>query len=215
MSDFAQARARMVEEQLRSRGIEDERVLEAMGSIPREIFVPEDRRELSYADGALPIGFGQTISQPAMVAEICQALELDGHERVLEIGTGSGYSAAVLARLCSKVRSIERIPELTESARAALDEAGIENVECLVADGSVGSPEGAPWDAIAVHAGAPEVPPALVEQLGPGGRLVVPVAFDGGEMLTRVTVDRAGKASKEDLGPCRFVPLIGEEGFDA
>ena len=203
----------MVEDQLRPRGITDDRVLDAMGEVPRELFVPESEREMSYADGALPIGYEQTISQPAMVAEICQALQLKGDERVLEIGTGSGYSAAVLSRLCREVVSIERIPELTRSAEAALARAGVENVKCIVGDGSIGQAAGAPWDAIAVHAGAPEVPRALVDQLETGGKLVLPVSVDGGEVLTRVTRDETGETREEELGQCRFVPLIGEAGF--
>ena len=184
-----------------------------MGKVPREIFVPEESRDLAYADGALPIGFDQTISQPLMVAEICQDLQLEGTGRVLEIGTGSGYSAAVLSELCDEVISVERIPQLTEMAERALAEAGVSGVNCICADGSAGWPELAPYDAIAVHAGAPEVPEGLTTQLKPGGRLVIPVSRDGGEILTRVTLDAGGRTETEELGPCRFVPLIGEAGF--
>lgn len=205
----------MVERQLRSRGITDERVLDAMGAVPREVFVPEESRHLAYLDGALPIGFDQTISQPLMVAEICQSLGLTGDERVLEIGTGSGYSAAILSHLCKEVISIERIPELTNRAEAALRECGIDQVTCISGDGSGGWPALAPFDAIAVHAGAPNLPEGLISQLGPGGRLVVPVSADGGEVLTRVELDAAGERSIEEIGPCRFVPLIGEAGYEA
>lgn len=203
----------MVARQLERRGISDQRVLDAMGEVPREIFVPAESRDLAYADGALPIGFDQTISQPLMVAEICQDLQLEGTEKVLEIGTGSGYSAAVLSHLCAEVVSVERIPQLTEMAERSLAEAGIFGVHCICADGSIGWPELAPYDAIAVHAGSPEIPDELTSQLKPSGRLVIPVSRDGGEILTRVTVDEVGREEREELGPCRFVPLIGEAGF--
>jgi protein-L-isoaspartate(D-aspartate) O-methyltransferase len=211
-TDFAKARARMVEHQLRRRGIHDERVLEAMGTVPRELFVSEQLRERAYDDGALPIGREQTISQPWVVAAICQALALQGGERVLEIGTGSGYSAAVLARLAAEVLSIERIDELAEGARRALAEAGEENVEVIVADGSRGQPERAPFDAIAIHAATPEAPHSLLGQLEPSGTLVVPIATGSADLLTafhRVN----GEIRQEVIGPCRFVPLIGAEGF--
>jgi protein-L-isoaspartate(D-aspartate) O-methyltransferase len=212
MSDFARARLRMVERQLRRRGIEDERVLTAMAEVPREAFVPEALRDRAYADSALPIGAEQTISQPWIVAAICQALELEGSELVLEVGTGSGYSAAVLARLAAHVVSIERHEQLSEAAADVLNSLGIGNVEIVVGDGSLGVPERAPFDAIAVHAAAPAAPPALIDQLADGGRLVVPVSGDGADLLTllRRTGDRI---ETTDLGPCRFVPLIGEEGF--
>ena len=155
-----------------------------MGQVPRELFVPEDVRRRAYADSALPIGHRQTISQPWVVAAICQALELQGGESVLEIGTGSGYSTAVLAQLADRVISIERIPELAEGARAALDELGVENVEVVLADGSRGHPEAAPYDAIAVHAATPEAPHSLIAQLAPGGRLVVPIATGSADLLT-------------------------------
>lgn len=214
MTDFARLRAEMVERQLRPGGITDERVLDAMGRVPRESFVPEEHRHLAYADGALPIGFDQTISQPLMVAEICQSLMLSGQERLLEIGTGSGYSAAVLARLCKEVISIERIPELTERARATLAGLEIENATCITADGSRGWPESAPYDAIAVHAGAPYAPPGLIDQLAVEGRLVIPISSDGSEILTRITIDSGGVQRAEQLGACRFVPLIGEAAYE-
>jgi protein-L-isoaspartate(D-aspartate) O-methyltransferase len=218
--DFAAQREGMVERQLRRRGISDERVLEAMGSVPRELFVPEHERRRAYNDSALPIGQGQTISQPWIVAAICQALALEGDERVLEIGTGSGYSACVLAQLAGEVITIERVEELARGAKRVLAELGATNVTVLVADGSDGLPERAPYDGIAVHATAPEPPRSLIEQLTRGGRLVVPIATDGADMLTVFTriaaeVDvRTGEGLEHrTLGACRFVPLIGREGF--
>jgi protein-L-isoaspartate(D-aspartate) O-methyltransferase len=212
MTDFRSARRRMVERQLRRRGIEDERVLAAMGEVPREAFLPEPLRDRAYADSALPIGEEQTISQPWIVAAICQALELDGSELVLEVGTGSGYSAAVLARLAAHVVSIERHETLSREAAEVLESLGIRNVEIVVGDGSLGVPDRAPFDAIAVHAAAPVPPPALIDQLATGGRLVVPVS--GGDADTLTVQRRAGdRIETTDLGPCRFVPLIGEEGF--
>src|SRR5690349_22518988 len=178
MTDFAAARTRMVERQLRRRGIGDERVLAAMGQVPREAFLPAALRERAYEDSALPIGAEQTISQPWIVAAICQALELEGSELVLEVGTGSGYSAAVLARLAAHVVSIERHEALSRDAAGALEELGIRNVEIVVGDGSLGVPGRAPFDAIAVHAAAPAPPPALIDQLADGGRLVVPVSAE-------------------------------------
>ena len=210
----------MVERQLRRRGIGDERVLEAMAAIPRERFVPEPYARRTYADSALPIGHDQTISQPWIVAAICQAMELTGGEKVLEVGTGSGYSAAVLARLAAEVITIERVPELADRARATLGDLGIGHVEVVIADGSAGLPDRAPFDAIAVHAAAPGPPLTLVAQLEIGGRLVVPVASRRADMLTVFrrlgeTVDLAtGEGlEREVIGPCRFVPLIGTEGF--
>jgi protein-L-isoaspartate(D-aspartate) O-methyltransferase len=202
----------MVERQLRRRGISDERVLEAMGQVPREHFVPESVRRSAYNDSALPIGHEQTISQPWVVAAICQALHLNGGENVLEIGTGSGYSAAVLAHLADHVVSVERVPELAETARQRLDELGIENVELIVGDGSRGHPEGAPYDAIAVHAATPEAPHSMLAELAPGGRLVVPIATGSSDLLTAFTREN-GDLRQETIGPCRFVPLIGDEGF--
>lgn len=213
MNDFADLRARMVERQLRARGIEDERVLAAMGEVPREQFVPEGARDQAYADAALPIAAEQTISQPWIVAAVCQALELDGSELVLEVGTGSGYSAAVLARLAAHVVSIERHGALSRAAAQALDSFGIANVELFVGDGSLGVPERAPFDAIACHATAPAPPPALIDQLADGGRLVVPVSGREADMLTLLR-RRGERVESEAISPCRFVPLIGEEGFE-
>lgn len=212
MASFAKARARMVERQLRGRGIEDERVLAAMGRVPREEFLPRAARSRAYADSALPIGSEQTISQPWIVAAICQSLQLSGSELVLEVGTGSGYSAAVLSQLASHVVSVERHGGLSRGAAEVLESIGVANVELMVGDGSLGMPERAPFDAIAVHATAPAAPPALLGQLADGGRLVVPVSSGEADMLT--VLRREGESfEKTVIGPCRFVPLIGEEGF--
>ena len=212
MTDFAEQRRRMVERQLRRRGIHDERVLEAMAAVPRERFVSERLGRRAYADSALPIGARQTISQPWIVAAICQGLELDGDETVLEIGTGSGYSAAVLARLAARVLSIERIAELAEEARAALEELGVANVEVRVGDGSRGAPEEASFEAIAVHATAPAPPRSLLAQLAEGGTMVVPIADDGVDLLTAFRLSD-GRLSSRVIAPARFVPLVGDEGF--
>lgn len=212
--DFSEQRERMTERQLRQRGISDERVLDAMATVPREQFVPESLRGSAYNDSALPIGNQQTISQPWVVAAICQALSLSGDENVLEIGTGSGYSAAILAKLADNVISIERVPELGETARRKLNELGIANVEVIIGDGSQGYSQAAPYDAIAVHAASPEAPHSLLAQLAANGRLVVPIATGSADMLTAF-VRKNGDLRQETIGPCRFVPLIGAEGFDA
>lgn len=212
MTAFAEQRARMVERQLRRRGIDDERVLAAMAVVPRERFVAERHRRRAYADSALPIGEGQTISQPWIVAAICQALRLEGAESVLEIGTGSGYSTAVLARLAADVLGVERHESLAGAALAELRALGVANVEVLVGDGSRGVPGRDPFAGIAIHATAPAPPLSLLGQLADGGRLVVPIAADGADMLT-VFVREGNALRREEIGPCRFVPLIGEEGF--
>ena len=205
----------MVERQLRRRGIDDERVLAAMAQVPRELFVDERLRRRAYGDSALPIGDGQTISQPWVVAAICQALGLSGSERVLEIGTGSGYSTAILAHLAAEVLSIERFETLAVGARerlALLAQAGMSTVEVRVGDGSLGAPDRAPFDAIAVHASAPAPPPSLLEQLAPGGRMVLPVAEPAADALRVLTKTDAGYDRRE-IAPTRFVPLVGEQGF--
>ncbi|HXV03054.1 MAG TPA: protein-L-isoaspartate(D-aspartate) O-methyltransferase [Gaiellaceae bacterium] len=206
-------RERMVERQLRGRDIVDERVLAAMERVPRELFVPEDLRRQAFDDAALPIGAGQTISQPYMVARICEELGLDGDERVLDVGTGSGYQAAVLAELADEVHSIERVPELAEQARRNLAAAGYDRVVVHEGDGSRGLPEHAPYDAIAVAAAAPGFPQALYDQLTPGGRLVVPVGKRHGQRLQVIVRSPEGPAVLRSV-PCRFVPLVGEEGFE-
>jgi len=203
----------MVEVQLRGRDIVDERVLRAMEQVPRELFVPEGERRLAYSDAALPIGGGQTISQPYMVARICEALALRGDEHVLDVGTGSGYQAAVLAELAGEVFTIERLPELAESARARLAAAGYERVRVNVGDGTLGLPEHAPYDAIAVAAAAPGFPPTLYEQLRARGRLVVPVGSAHGQRLEVAIRSPEGPAVVHSV-PCKFVPLVGAEGFD-
>ena len=204
---------RMVDEQLRGRDITDSRVLAAMEEVPRELFVPPDLRRRAYDDAALPIGAGQTISQPYMVARIVEELGLDGDERVLDVGTGSGYQAAVIAQLADEVHSIERIQELADQARTNLDAAGIDNVVIHVGDGSLGDAEHAPFHAIAVAAAAPGFPQALYDQLTPGGRLVVPVGRRQGQRLEVIVRSPEGPAIVRSV-PCRFVPLVGEEGFD-
>ena len=202
----------MVERQLAGRDIRDERVLAAMAKVPRELFVPEPLRERAYYDAALPIGSGQTISQPYMVARIAEELGLHGRERVLDVGTGSGYQAAVLAELADEVVTIERIPELAEEARRNLEAAGYGRVEVRVGDGTLGVPERAPYAGIAVAAAAPEMPRTLYEQLEPRGRLVVPVGGPRGQRLEVVVRSPEGPAVVRSV-PCRFVPLLGEEGF--
>jgi protein-L-isoaspartate(D-aspartate) O-methyltransferase len=202
----------MVERQLRGRDIRDERVLEAMASVPRELFVPAEERRRAYRDAALPIGHGQTISQPYMVARIAEALAVRPGELVLDVGTGSGYQAAVLAELGADVVTIERIPELADQARANFEAAGFPQVEVRVGDGTLGVPDRAPFDAIAVAAAAPAFPGTLYEQLRPRGRLVVPVGGQRAQRLEVIVRSPEGPAVVHSV-PCRFVPLVGEEGF--
>jgi protein-L-isoaspartate(D-aspartate) O-methyltransferase len=212
-ADPERARAAMVADQLRARGITDERVLAAMGAIPRDAFVPESSRRTAYADEAIPIDAGQTISQPFMVARMTQDLEVSAGDRILEIGTGSGYQAAILAWLGAHVTSLERQSTLVEPARqrlAALDLPG--DVTVREADGSLGDPAGAPWDGIIVTAGAPAIPQELRDQLAEGGRLVIPVGTHDRQLLTVVT--RHGDEWHERTdGYCIFVPLIGAAGW--
>src|SRR3954471_4221411 len=204
----------MVDRQLRARGIRDERVLAAMARVRREDFVPAELRRAAYEDAALPIGHAQTISQPYMVARICEELRLRGGERVLDVGTGSGYQAAVLAELAAEVHTIERHASLDEAARAAFDAAGYERVTIHGGDDTLGDPEHAPFGAIAVAAAAPEMPPTLYEQLEPGGRLVVPVGGRAGQELLLAVRTPEGPATRRSV-PCRFVPLVGAEGYSA
>jgi protein-L-isoaspartate(D-aspartate) O-methyltransferase len=210
--DPIELRGRMVEQQLRGRDVFDERVLAAMERVPRELFVPERLRPRAYDDAALPIGEGQTISQPYMVARIAEALDLTGSEHVLDVGTGSGYQAAVLAELGGEVDTIERIPALAEQARANLQSAGYERVHVHVGDGSQGLAARAPFTAIAVAAAAPELPRTLYEQLELRGRLVIPVGRRGVQQLQVIVRSPEGPAVLRSV-PCRFVPLLGEEGF--
>src|SRR3954465_5121263 len=202
-----------IDQQLVARGITDARVLDAMRRVPRDAFVPPESHPAAYADRALPIGSGQTISQPYMVAVMTEALRLTGSERVLDVGTGSGYQSAVLSRLAPRVITVERRPELAESARATLVTLGYTNVTVIAGDGTLGSPEHAPFDAIVVGAGAPRVPAALKAQLAlDGGRLVIPVGRR--EYQTLHIVMRDGDRYLETLGSdCVFVPLIGAEGW--
>ncbi|MGB9698256.1 MAG: protein-L-isoaspartate(D-aspartate) O-methyltransferase [Thermodesulfobacteriota bacterium] len=212
MRDFEKERLAMVEEQLKRRGIRDGRVLEAMSKVPRHTFVPEAHRGAAYEDRPLPIGEGQTISQPYMVAVMTQSLELKGEERVLEIGTGSGYQTAILAELAKEVCTIERIPLLLERAQSTLQRLGYENIFFKVGDGTKGWPEKAPFEGIIVTAGAPEIPQTLLAQLADGGRLVIPVGPRYTQTLYKVT--RRGKNYKEeDITGCVFVPLLGEYGW--
>jgi protein-L-isoaspartate(D-aspartate) O-methyltransferase len=212
--DFATLRRLMVENQLERRGIADPLVLAAMGKVPREAFVPPELADEAYADGPLPIGEGQTISQPYIVALMTEALELRGGERVLEIGAGSGYAAAVLAEIAAELFTVERHARLAEEAAARLAGLGYDNVQVRVGDGSRGWPEHAPYEAIVVAAGAPEVPEALKEQLAVGGRLVIPVGR-GRTLQDLLRLRRLSETEyqREELGGVRFVPLVGEEGW--
>jgi protein-L-isoaspartate(D-aspartate) O-methyltransferase len=210
--EFSRRRARMVEVQLRERGIRDERVFAAMEKIPREKFVvPEAQRE-AYADAPLPIGSGQTISQPFMVATMIEALEIKPSDRVLEVGTGTGYQAALLAELAGRVWTIERDPDLAEKARQNLEELGYRNVSVVCADGTLGLPQYAPFDKILVAAGAPQVPQSLVAQLAQGGTLAIPVGDRVQQQLHVVRKTDEGLVTSGNVACC-FVPLLGEEGW--
>ncbi len=212
--NFLEERTRMVDVQLAGRGISDLRILDAFQTVPREAFLPENLAEFAYQDTPLPIAEDQTISQPYIVAATIDALDLHGHERVLEIGTGSGYAAAVLGRLAREVFTVERLESLANHAHECLVRLGYGNVNVLCGDGTLGWAEHAPFDAIAVAAGGPEVPRALLSQLAPGGRLVIPVGPDeASQMLMRITKEGEGRFREEPLVPVRFVPLIGEQGW--
>ena len=212
--DWDALRAAMVETQLEPRGITDSRVLRAMGEVPRHLFVGPGMEARAYGDHALPIGEGQTISQPFMVALMSQELRLRGGERVLEIGTGSGYQTAILARLAEQVFSGERVESLARRSRELLDELGAHNVAIRVGDGTIGWKEYEPYDRIIVTAGAPEVPPSLVDQLADPGVMVVPVGTQGLQQL-RVLTKSGGGMVERDAGGCVFVPLLGREGWEA
>jgi protein-L-isoaspartate(D-aspartate) O-methyltransferase len=210
--DFAALRRDMADHQIRSRGIRDPRVLEAMSTVPRHEFVPPEERALAYSDQPLPIGEGQTISQPFMVAAMAEAMELAGNERVLEVGTGCGYQAAVLALLARDVYTVEFQAALAEAARERLARLGYGNVYVKIGDGTLGWPEAAPYDAILVTAGAPSMPPPLLEQLAEGGRLVIPIGTPEFQELRRVR-KKEGRTTQEVLYDCRFVPLLGRYGW--
>lgn len=214
VDDQAYARRRMVEEQIMRRGVKDRRVLDAMMKVPRHFFVEDALRSQAYADHPLQIGERQTISQPFIVAAMTEALKPQPGDRVLEIGTGSGYQAAVLARLARRVYSVERLRGLMNKARSILDELNVHNVYLKLGDGTLGWPQQAPFDCIIVTAGAPGIPQPLVDQLAPGGRLVVPEGDRESQMLRRVTRTEEGLVS-ENITGCRFVPLIGEQGWGA
>lgn len=211
--DFSVARRMMVERQLEGRGIRDPLVLGAMREVPRHLFVEEALRNRVYSDSPLPIGHKQTISQPFMVGFMTEALCLQGAEKVLEVGTGSGYQAAVLARIVSRVYSVERIADLARRARRVLDGIGCSNVNIKVSDGTFGWESEQPFDGILITAGAPAIPAEYLRQLTIGGRLVIPVGEQGGQVLKRIT--RAGESDfrEENLLDCRFVPLIGAHGW--
>ncbi len=206
-------RKRMVVQHLQRRDIADTRVLEAFLAVPREAFIDADQQQFAYEDAPLAIGYGQTISQPYVVAMTVQALRLVGHERVLEIGAGSGYAAAILGALAREVHTIERIHELAQSARERLHKLGWTNVSVHEADGTLGWPAAAPYEAIAVAAGAPQPPPSLLAQLTIGGRIVLPHGDEVYQRLVRITRKSATEYVEEDLGDVRFVPLVGAEGW--
>lgn len=214
MADWEQQRAWMVEHQLRLRGINDLAVLAAMNAVPREEFVPEAARHYAYEDGPLPIGYQQTISQSFIVALMTQAAQLKPLDRVLEIGTGSGYAAAVLAQIVQYVYTIERVGPLAEQARDVFLHLGYRNIEVKTGDGSLGWKEHAPYDVIIATAAAPSVPQALVDQLADGGRLIIPVGDPFTQRLMRVTCVADGENTQELLEYVRFVPLVGEQGWD-
>lgn len=213
MTDYTVARRRMVQQQIVARGINDSRVIDVMNRVPRHFFVDLGLRGHAYADGSLPIGHKQTISQPYMVAAMSAALELQGQERVLEVGTGSGYQTAILAMLAKRVYSIERIAALAARARKALDQLKLSNVNIKIADGTLGWKDQAPFDGILVAAGAPDVPQEYLAQLALGGKLVLPVGGFNQQNLIRITRLGEDHFQREELMGCRFVPLIGEAGW--
>jgi protein-L-isoaspartate(D-aspartate) O-methyltransferase len=210
-TDDARERASMIQSQLRQRGVQAAAVLRAMQNVPREAFVPIEERAYAYADCALPLGHGQTISQPYMVARAAELADLKPNDRVLEVGLGSGYQAAVLAQLCEHVTGIEIVPELAERAEHTLGQLGIENVSVRLGDGSLGYAPDAPYDAIVVAAAAPRVPAQLIAQLKPGGRLVIPVGSAARQTLSVITKTVEGSVTSR-YDPCVYVPLRGEAG---
>lgn len=214
MSDYSKLRERMVKRQIAGRGVRSALVLDAMRKVPRERFLPRGQGVFAYDDSPLPIGDGQTISQPYIVAYMAECLALEGGEKVLEIGTGSGYAAAVLAEIAAEVYTIERIEGLATMARTVLDELGYTNVHVQCGDGTLGWPEEAPYDGIVVSAGSPDVPDTLKHQLKTGGRLIIPIGRSKAyQELIRVTRIAENDFQTEDLLSVRFVPLVGEEGW--
>jgi protein-L-isoaspartate(D-aspartate) O-methyltransferase len=205
-------RDQMVTRQLQARGIQNTRVLEAMRRTPRHLFVPDNVRPLSYDDRALSVGHEQTISQPYMVGIVLQALGLKPSERVLEVGTGTGYQAALLGQLAGQVETVELVPELAHQAETLLQTLGLTNVTVHVGDGSLGLPQRAPYDAIVVAAAAPHIPVRLLDQLTPNGRLLIPIGERHYQRLMRIT-KRGGSVEQDELGNCTFVPLVGEDGW--
>ena len=214
LDPYARKRRRLVDA-VRAQGVSDPRVLQAVADVPRHRFVPDAVLRRAYEDAALPIGFGQTISQPSIQALYLEVLEIGPGDRVLEVGTGSGYQTALLAALSANVYSVERIPQLAVRARQALDEVGHRNVALLTGDGTVGWSRYAPYDAILVAAAAPDVPPTLVDQLTPGGRLLIPIGDRERQTLTLVTRTENGEYEQEAVTGCVFVPLIGRFGWEA
>ncbi|MGB3479648.1 MAG: protein-L-isoaspartate(D-aspartate) O-methyltransferase [bacterium] len=212
VSEWKHERERMVKEQIVARGIEDTRVIQAMNKVPRHLFIENTYYHQAYNDYPLPIGQNQTISQPYMVASMTELLELKGNERVLEIGTGSGYQTAILALLCSTVYSVERISELTRKARLTLKQLGFSNINLIVRDGTLGWSEFAPYNGIIVTAGAPEIPNALIKQLANNGRMVIPVGNEASQTLNFVEKHKGRIYRKEFFG-CAFVPLVGKGGW--
>ena len=212
--DFEMQRNRMIEEQIRRRGIEDPATLNSLRTVPRHRFVPPSLQNYSYADGPFAIGEGQTISQPYIVALMTAAAELDPSSKCLDIGTGSGYAAAILSQICSEVYTIERIPQLSQRAAKLFQELGYHNIHLKVGDGTLGWPEHAPYDAIIVTAGAPVIPAQLLSQLKEGGRLIIPVGDATSQQLLRLRKTTKGDFAKEILEHVRFVPLIGKEGWE-
>ena len=214
MENFDLLRDQMVADQLVARGINDPRVLDAFRKVPRHEFIPDDLKDSAYDDGPLPIGEDQTISQPYMVASMTELLRLRGGEKVLEIGTGSGYQAAILAELCRKVYTIDRIKILSDKAGKTLQRFGYQNIELVIGDGTEGYLPGAPYDGIVVTAGCPQIPPPLIEQLAEGGRLVLPVGDRFYQTLMIITKNE-GKIRSESSFGCVFVPLVGKYGWQA
>ena len=210
--DFEAQRARMVEEQLKARGLTDERLLVTFRKVERHLFVPPGLQHEAYADHPLPIGAGQTISQPYIAALMIAQLHLQGHERVLEVGTGSGYQTAILAELALEVFSVERLPELLRPVRERLQAMGYSNVHFSAGNGSLGWPEEAPFNAMVVSAAAPDIPAPLLKQLADGGRMILPIGPQQGQMLVQVE-KHAGMIYRTDIASCVFVPLIGEYGW--